>query len=81
MIMGFDTHMILEAYLYCFLTRRNGHQAINPTSRHYAEALGHSQRNNARPMPFPSPEQWPQNGPCAPVMLTPINGGVDRFRG
>jgi hypothetical protein len=37
--MGFDNHMILGAVPVLLLTRRNGHQAINRTSRHYAEAL------------------------------------------
>ena len=30
--------MILGAVLHCSLTSRNGHQVINRTSRHYAEA-------------------------------------------
>ncbi len=38
--MGFDTHMILETVPVLPSTRQNAHQAINPTSRHYAEALG-----------------------------------------
>ena len=38
-INGFDTHMILEAVPAQPSERSNGHQAINPTSRHYAEAL------------------------------------------
>ncbi|MGC1285239.1 MAG: hypothetical protein WA895_20040 [Streptosporangiaceae bacterium] len=37
--MGFDTHMILETVPVLPSTRQNAHQAINPTSRHYAEAL------------------------------------------
>jgi hypothetical protein len=39
-INGFDTHMILEAVPAQPSERPNGHQAINQTSRHYAEALG-----------------------------------------
>jgi hypothetical protein len=38
-INGFDTHMILEAVPAQLSERPNGHQAINQTSRHYAEAL------------------------------------------
>jgi hypothetical protein len=38
-IMGFDTHMILETVPVLPSTRQNAQQAINPTSRHYAEAL------------------------------------------
>jgi len=38
-INGCDTHMILEAVPARPSERSNGHQAINPTSRHYAEAL------------------------------------------
>ena len=38
-IIGFDTHMILEAVPARHSKRRNGHHAINQTSRHYAEAL------------------------------------------
>jgi hypothetical protein len=39
MIMGFDTHMIVEAVPVPPQARRNGHQAINRTSRHYAGTL------------------------------------------
>jgi hypothetical protein len=38
-INGFDTHMILEAVPAQPSERPNGHQVINQTSRHYAEAL------------------------------------------
>jgi hypothetical protein len=38
-IIGFDTHMILEAVPAQTPKRLIGHQAINRTSRHYAEAL------------------------------------------
>jgi len=38
-IMGFDTHMILETVPILPSTRQNAHQIIDPTSRHYAEAL------------------------------------------
>jgi hypothetical protein len=38
--MGFDTHMILETVPVLPSTRQNAHQTINPTSRHYAEAVG-----------------------------------------
>lgn len=38
-IIGFDTHMILEAVPAHTSKHRNGQQAINRTSRHYAEAL------------------------------------------
>ena len=38
-IMGFDTHVILEAVPARPSERPNGHQAVNRTSRHYAEAL------------------------------------------
>jgi len=38
-IMGFDTHMILETVPVLPSTRQNAHQTINPTSRHYAEAV------------------------------------------
>jgi len=38
-INGFDTHMILEAVPARPSEHPNGHQAINQTSRHYAEAL------------------------------------------
>ena len=43
-IIGFDTHMILEAVPAYPSKHRNGQQAINRTSRHYAGALpcGHS---------------------------------------
>jgi len=41
---GFDTHMILEAVPARPPEHRNGHQAINRTSRHYAEALVHPPR-------------------------------------
>jgi hypothetical protein len=37
--MGFDTHMILETVPVLPSTRQNAHQVINPTSRHYAEAV------------------------------------------
>jgi hypothetical protein len=39
--MGFDTHMILETVPVLPSTRQNAHQVINPTSRHYAEAVVH----------------------------------------
>jgi hypothetical protein len=39
LIMGFDTHMILEPCLHCPMTRHIGHEDINRTSRHYAEVL------------------------------------------
>jgi hypothetical protein len=42
-INGFDTHMILEAVPAQPSEHSNGHQAINQTSRHYAEALGDAQ--------------------------------------
>ena len=38
-IIGFDTLMILEAVPAHPSKHRNGRQAINLTSRHYAEAL------------------------------------------
>ncbi len=38
-IMGFDTHMILGTVPAPPPIRQNAHQAINRTSRHYAEAL------------------------------------------
>jgi hypothetical protein len=38
-IIGFDTHMILEAVPARHSKHQNGHQGINRTSRHYAEAL------------------------------------------
>jgi hypothetical protein len=38
-IIGFDTRMILETVPAQRSTRRNGHHAINRTSRHYAGAL------------------------------------------
>jgi hypothetical protein len=38
-INGFDTHMILEAVPAQPSERPNGHQVINQTSHHYAEAL------------------------------------------
>jgi len=38
-IMGFETHMILEAVPARHSEHHNGHQAINRTSRHYAGAL------------------------------------------
>jgi len=38
-IMGFDTHTILEAVPAHPSKHRNGLQAINRTSRHYAGAL------------------------------------------
>jgi hypothetical protein len=38
-IMGFDTHMILEAVLVSCLARRTAHYAINQSSRHYAGAV------------------------------------------
>ena len=38
-IMGFDTHMILEAVPVLLPKRQNVHQVINRTSRHYAGAL------------------------------------------
>jgi len=41
-IMGFDTHMILETVPVLPSTRQNAHHVINPTSRNYAEALGHT---------------------------------------
>jgi hypothetical protein len=46
-INGFDTHMILEAVPAQPSERPNGHQAINQTSRHYAEALGQRLRQIA----------------------------------
>jgi hypothetical protein len=41
-IMGLDTHMILEVVPALRLNRPNGHRGINRTPRHYAEALGTS---------------------------------------
>ena len=38
-IIGFDTHMILEAVPAYPSKHRNGQQAINRTPRHYAGAL------------------------------------------
>src|ERR1039457_787531 len=38
-IMGLDTHMILETVPVLLSTRQNAHPAINRTSRHYAGAL------------------------------------------
>jgi hypothetical protein len=38
-IMGFDTHMILEAVPASHSPRRTAHRAINRSLRHYAEAV------------------------------------------
>ena len=55
--MGFDTHMILETVPVLPSTRQNAHQAINPTSRHYAEAL---------PLSQPTPKAEPNQTVTAP---------------
>jgi len=39
-IMGFDTHMILETVPVLHAQRRTGQDGINQTSRHYAGTLG-----------------------------------------
>jgi hypothetical protein len=44
-IMGFDTHMILEAVPAPHSNRSDGHQGINWAPRHYAEALEQEARD------------------------------------
>jgi hypothetical protein len=53
-INGFDTHMILEAVPAQPSERPNGHQVINQTSRHYAEALSSTQ---SEPFGYDAPKR------------------------
>src|ERR1022692_2505377 len=68
-IMGFDTHMILETVPVLPSTRQNAHQAINRTPRHYAEAL----RTGCPPYPTRRPGQ---QDPCHSVILLTEPGPV-----
>jgi hypothetical protein len=55
-INGFDTHMILEAVPARHSGHKNGHQAINRTSRHYAGAL-------PKALPAQDMNNWPISAP------------------
>src|SRR5215468_5605782 len=74
-INGFDTHMILEAVPAQPSERSNGHQAINQTSRHYAEALGqdHSQLLTRNHKPGISAQQAATCGWSWTVRLCPTD--------
>jgi hypothetical protein len=58
-IMGLDIHMILEAVPAPHSKQSDGHQGINQTSRHYAEALV-----SALPLEGLSDERCPHFASC-----------------